>query len=227
MTINKYFNQVSYQPEQDLYNQLTIETIQISGMDIIYIQRDNISIDKILNEPVASVFKNCFKIEMYMQDSDTQQGDSYFMNKLGITFHEISEFYLSMTRWDQVVGSYLIRPQEGDLLYVGDPNNTYSSNINKLYQIKNVEAGHQTRAQFGANHTYRIVAEAYVPSYETFDTEYEDIDRNYNTNLNDEFINAINQHSKEEAPDTLVNKDNPFGEDYVTNKPNNPFGDIL
>lgn len=227
MATNKYFNQTRNVPEQDLYSDLLIEQIQIYGMDVVYIKRENLDIDKILNEPTMSKFKESYVIEMYMPDSEQAQGEQYYMSRLGIDFSETSELYVSTLRWKEVVGDNMVRPREGDLIYVGNPNSTYSSTINKMYKIKNVTMGHPERAQFGKNHSYRIIAETFIPSYEEFDTEYDDIDSNYNTDIKEEFLNTINDASVEEAKKVMVQTENPFGEDYKNNKPNNPFGDIF
>lgn len=227
MAINKYFNQTRFVPEQDLYSDLLVELIQIRGMDILYIKRENVDIDKILNEPTASKFKDTYTIEVYMPDSEIAQGDQYYMSRIGTGFNEISEFYMAKRRWHEVVGDDMIRPREGDLIYVGNPNSTYESTINKMYIIKNVTMGHPERAQFGKNHSFRIIAEIYTPSYEEFDTDFKDIDNGYNTNPDAEFIGSINVSSFEEAQDVMVQTCNPIGEKYKTNELNNPFGDIL
>ncbi len=226
MAVNKYFNQTRNVPEQNLFNDLLVEQIQIHGMDIVYIKRENLDIDKILNEPTMSKFKESYIIEVYMPDSEIAQGDQYHMSRIGINFHEVSEFYMSKTRWNEVVGD-MPRPREGDLIYVGNPEHTYESTINKMYKIKNVTMGHPERAQFGKNHSFRLIAETFVPSYEEFDTDIEDIDSNYNMDLKNEFLNTINNASTEEGKKVMVQTENPFGEDYSNNKQNNPFGDII
>ena len=226
MAVNKYFNQTRNRSEQSLFNDLLVEQIQIHGIDIVYIKRENLDVDKILNEPTMSKFKESHVIEVYMPDSEIAQGDQYHMTRVGLNFHEITEFFVSRTRWDEVVGD-MPRPREGDLIYVGNPNHTYQSTINKMYIIKNVTVGHPERAQFGKDHSYRLITQTYVPSHEEFDTDYDDIDSNYNTDIRSEFLTAINDASFEEGKKVMVQTENPFNEDYKKNVQNNPFMDIL
>lgn len=225
MAVNKYFNQTRNVPEQSLYSSLVIETIQIWGVDVLYIKRDNLSIDPVLREPTMSTFKDTHSIEMYIPNSDTSQGDQYFMNKLGISFNEIAEAYVSIDRWDQVAGRELTRPREGDLIYVGNPQHTHGSFINKMYQIKNVSVGHPENGQFGKNHTYRLVLEIFTSSYETFETSINDIDADYNIDIKNEFLTAINQDSVKIAQEEVMEQtENPFGENYKEGTQNKPFG---
>ena len=227
MAINKYFNQTRRKSEQDLYTSLVIETIQIHGVDVLYIKRENLEIDPILNETKSSTFKDTLEIEMYIPESEQPQGDLYFMSQIGISYKETSEAYVSIRRWREVAGDELIQPREGDLIYVGNPYDTYESFINKMYEIKSVSVGHPERGQFGKNHTYRILMEIYSSGYDEFDTDINDIDNNYNTDLQEELANAINTSSDKEACKVMEQTENPFGEDYKTNSINNPFGDIM
>lgn len=226
MTVNKYFNQTRRRSEQDLFTSLVVETIQIHGVDVLYIKRESY-IDPILNETKSSKFKDTLEIEMYIPESEQPQGDLYFMSQIGISYKETSEAYVAIKRWREVAGNELIQPREGDLIYVGNPNDTYESFINKMYEIKSVSVGHPERGQFGKNHTYRILMEIYQPSYDEIDTDYTDIDNNYNTELLDELSTAMNKSSHEAACSVMEQTENPFGEDYKKNEINNPFGDII
>lgn len=227
MATNKYFNQTRRKSEQDLYTSLVIETIQIAGVDVLYIKRENLEVDEILNETKMSTFKDTLEIEMYIPESEQPQGDLYFMSQIGISYKETSEAYVSMRRWKEVAGDELIQPREGDLIYVGNPYDSYESFINKMYEIKSVTVGHPERGQFGRNHTYRILMEIYTSGYDEFDTDIRDIDTNYNTDLQEELANAINQPSEDIACEVMEQTENPFGENYKENKINNPFGDII
>lgn len=227
MTVNKYFNQTRRKSEQNLFTDLVVESIQIYGVDVLYIKRENLSVDPILNETTASTFKDTLTIEMYLPESQQPEGDLYFMSQIGISYKETSEAYVSIRRWRQVAGNELIQPREGDLIYIGNPDDTYESFINKMFEIKSVTQGHPERGQFGRNHTYRLLMEIYSSGYDDFDTDYNDIDNNYNTELQDELANAINASSHASACQVMEQTENPFGEDYKTNKINNPFGDII
>ena len=224
MAVNKYFNQTRRQSEQSLYTSLIIECIQIHGVDVLYIKRENLEIDPVLKEPTMSTFKDTYTIEMYIPDSENDHGSGYFMNKMGITYDEIQEAYVSIDRWEEVVGNDIARPNEGDLIYVGNPNSTYDSFINSLYQIKNVTTGHPESNQFGKNHTFKIIMEHFVSSYETFETDIPDIDSEYNIDIKQEFLNSINKDTQNIAcKEVMEQTENPVGENYRDNTSNKPF----
>ena len=225
MAINKYFNQTRRASEQSLYSSLIIESIQIHGVDVLYIKRDNLEIDPVLKEPTMSTFKDTYSIEMYIPESENTGGNQYFMNKMGITYEEIVEAYVSIDRWEEVAGDDLVRPNEGDLVYIGNPNSTYDSFINMLFQIKNVVAGHPESNQFGKNHTFKLIMEQFVSGYETFETDFADIDSEYNIDVKNEFLNAVNEDSQKIAcRDVMEQTENPIGENYIDNTTNKPFG---
>ena len=66
MAINPYFKE--YRGEQDLLNDLTIETIKTMGRDMIYIPREYVNKDLIFGEDTLSEFKYAYTIEMYIQN---------------------------------------------------------------------------------------------------------------------------------------------------------------
>lgn len=225
MSLNKYFNQTRNAPEQDLFSDLLVEVIQIGGVDALYIKREVTKLDKILSEPTAAQYKDTYTIEMFFPNAETSDGNGFYMSNIGLNFNEVAEFYLSIRRWNEVVGDDMIRPREGDLVYIGNKDHTHGSYINRLYQIKNVTLGLPERGQFGKNHAFKLIAEIYTPEYDKFDTDINDIDENYNTYHDEEFINSINVANFEEAQDIMVQTENPLAEKFKDNKLNNPFGD--
>ena len=68
MTVSRYFNHIANTSEQNLYEDLVVENIQLSGMDVNYLRRDMESIDDILREPYRSTFASNHVIEVYFHD---------------------------------------------------------------------------------------------------------------------------------------------------------------
>ena len=60
MATNKYFNNFAYAREQDLVEDLTIETIKIFGHDVKYVPRTIISQDNLYGEDVLSTYNDFF-----------------------------------------------------------------------------------------------------------------------------------------------------------------------
>jgi hypothetical protein len=122
MALNRYFSNGT-QSEQNLYESLVIESIQIHGIDVYYIPRKIIKRDFVLNEDVISSFDKAFKIEMYVEEMDGFEGDSKIYEKFGLEVRDEMTLRVAKCRWNQLIGRHgytedAVRPREGDLIYV-------------------------------------------------------------------------------------------------------------
>ena len=68
MARNKYFNHFSYGREQDLVEDLVLETIKIYGHDVRYIPRTIVARDDVFGEDVLSTFDAAAEVEMYVKN---------------------------------------------------------------------------------------------------------------------------------------------------------------
>ena len=69
MPRNVYFSQ-AVKSEQNLYEDLIIESLQIYGQDVYYIPRTLVNRDDILNEDPASKFDDAYLLEMYIENTE-------------------------------------------------------------------------------------------------------------------------------------------------------------
>lgn len=65
MARNPYFRDDSAQ--QDVIEDLTIETIKTMGRDMIYIPRTLVNKDELFGEDTISKFEDGYQLEMYIQ----------------------------------------------------------------------------------------------------------------------------------------------------------------
>ena len=65
MARNPYISQ-TVRSEQDLYENIIIESIKIYGQNVQYMPRTLVSEDKIFGEDVVSRFDDAYTIEMYI-----------------------------------------------------------------------------------------------------------------------------------------------------------------
>ena len=72
MARNPYFRE--YSGEQNVVEDLTIETIQAMGKDMVYIPRTLVNEDKLFGEDTISKFDDGYQLEMYIQSIGTQLG---------------------------------------------------------------------------------------------------------------------------------------------------------
>ena len=166
-----YFSQGS-RSEQQLYEEIIIESLKIYGQDIYYLPRDIVNKDNILNEDASSRFNSSYKIEMYIENIEGFDGEGDLFTKFGVEIRDQATFIVAKKRWEQTVARYDneiqgVRPFEGDLLYI-----PFSK---KLFQIMHVEH-EQPFYQLKDLPTYKLRCELFEFSGEDFDTDIADVD---------------------------------------------------
>lgn len=209
MAVSKYFNNVEEKSEQELFESMAIESIQVAGCDIFYIPLENFQLDPILGEATASTFERSFKIEAYIMNGAQFGGDQNFMSKFGFRIDQTAELYISKKRFAEL-GTGRVRPIEGDLIYIGNGNTEYASFANTFFEINQVWYA-TPEWQFGKHFLFRIVAQTYTFSYEKIKTGVKSIDAMQITNATDVSY-GINQ-AIDDVKDNLLdfNVNNPFG----------------
>ena len=171
--INSFFHVVTNNEiERELIESLVIETVQISGTDVLYVPIETMIIDPILREPLAVRYQKSYTIEAYMPDNAETEGGQELMEKFGIRFDKRMELMISRKRFIEEVG--LPSPREGDLIYIGNPNaprepNGKSSFMNILLEIRSVEY-QSPEWTLGTHFTFKLTLEAYQYNSEKFDT---------------------------------------------------------
>lgn len=165
MATNSYF---ARQPsEQNVIEDLTIETIKIHGFDMVYIPRTLVNEDELFGEDTISKFTEGNQIEMYIESVDGFEGEGDFISKFGLQIKDSVSLILSQKRFDETMGHKLTRPNEGDLIYFPLTQG--------LFEIKFVE--HENPFyQLGKLYTYKLSCELFTYSQEQIDTGFSDVD---------------------------------------------------
>lgn len=188
MATNVYFSQGTY-TEQNLVQDLIVESLKIYGKDMYYIPRSLYAKDAILGEDPLSRFEHAFPLEMYIEDIDGFQGQGVFLQKFGIQVEKTATFVVARKRWNQMVGKYNVsilpnRPSEGDLIYFPMTRG--------LFEIKFVE-GQDPFYEIGNLYVYKLRMELFNYSSERIETgiaEVDEIESVYSLNtLNYKIIN--------------------------------------
>ena len=119
MARNPYISQ-TVRSEQDLYENIIIESIKIYGQNVQYMPRTLVSEDKIFGEDVVSRFDDAYTIEMYLENIDGFDGDQDLFTKFGVEIRDRATLHVSRKVWNRIVGSNVTynRPNEGDLIYL-------------------------------------------------------------------------------------------------------------
>ena len=121
MPRNVYFSQ-AVKSEQNLYEDLVVESLKIYGHEIYYMPRHMVSRDMILNEDIESKFDEAYMIEMYLENVDGFDGDGTLFTKFGLQIRDQATFVVAKRQWEKLVGVWnneIVsgRPNEGDLLF--------------------------------------------------------------------------------------------------------------
>ena len=176
-TTNLYFNNFAFTQEQNLIENLIIESIKIYGIEVYYLPRTLVKEDNLFGEDILSKFDNAYPVEMYIKSVDGFQGDGDFLSKFGLEIRDEMVLTVSRRRFgeelaiedttpvDEAEG--VARPSEGDLIYF--PLN------GKIFEVKFVE--HEAIFyQMGSLQTYDLTLELWEYSHERIDTGITDID---------------------------------------------------
>ena len=113
-----YFKENS--SEQNLVEDLSIESIRINGKAMVYIPRKLINEDKLFGEDTEAKFDDGYEIEMYIQSVNGFEGDGDILSKFGIQINDRMDLVVARKRFEQEVTTYqseIVRPREGDLIF--------------------------------------------------------------------------------------------------------------
>ena len=165
MATNSYFSRQN--SERNVMEDLTIESIKIHGVDMVYIPRTLVNEDTLFGEDTLSKFTEGNVIEMYVDSVDGFEGEGDFISKFGLQIKDSVSLIVSKKRFESVMHSTRTRPFEGDLIYFP---------LSKgLFEIKFVE--HENPFyQLGKLYTYKLSCELFTYSQEEIDTGFTTID---------------------------------------------------
>lgn len=167
MTTNVFFNH-AVKTEQNLYEDLVVESLRMFGHDVYYLPRTIVEQDTILNEDIQSKYDDALMVEMYLENTDGISGDGDLMSKFGVYVQEEATFIMTVRSWDRMLTSssheFTIknRPSEGDLIYLPLSGS--------LFEIRYVQDDNPFY-QLGKLYVFRMQCTLFEYSGEDFDTQ--------------------------------------------------------
>lgn len=169
MTTNPYFNNFESTAEQNLIEDLIIESIRMYGHDMFYMPRTLRNRDSIFDEDVISTYNSAYQLEFYIKNIEGFEGEGSFLSAFNLQINDEITFTVARRTWESDVGGpeSQNRPEEGDLLYM--PLN------GKIYQITYVDH-RPVFYQMGALQMYDLKCQLFVYSNERFNTGIAEID---------------------------------------------------
>lgn len=158
--------------EQELIEDLVIESIKIHGVDVWYMKRTTGAKDELLNEDDLPIYEDAYLVDMYIRSVDGFEGEGDFLSKFGLQIRDSMTLSIAIRTFNLEVGLHTEqnRPNEGDLIYF--PLN------NKMFEVMHVE--HEAIFyQMGQLQMYDLRCELFEYSGERFDTGQDFIDNLY------------------------------------------------
>ena len=170
MATNSFFR--PQRNEQNVVEDLVIESIKIHGHDFVYIPRTLVKEDKLFGEDLQSTFNDGVELEMYIESVDGFEGEGDFISKFGLEIRDSMKLNVSKKRFSQEVstlsGYSITYPREGDLIYFPLTEG--------IFEIKFVE--HENPFyQLNKNYVFSMTCELFQYSQEDIDTGWTDIDK--------------------------------------------------
>lgn len=170
MATNVYFRNYDNFNEQNLIDDLVIESIRMYGIDVKYISGEFNNIDTIFNEDDTPLYDEMYDFEVYVKNVDGFEGEGDFLSKFGLQIRDQVTFTVAIRTFERFVtrnNQNKVRPRENDIIWL--PLNE------KMYRITYVE--HESVFyQTGKLQVYDIRCELMEYSGEKFETGRPEID---------------------------------------------------
>jgi hypothetical protein len=181
MATSHYFRH-NVKSEQNLYEDIIIESMKFYGHDMYYLPREVITRDFIWDDAVLSQFHYAFKIEMYIESVEGFDGDGDLFTKFGVEIRDAVTLVMARRRWNTEIRKFnegpedindreanvYYRPREGDLIHIPMADATFEiqkvEDENPFYQLGNLP-------------TFKMRCEKFEYSDERFETGVPEIDR--------------------------------------------------
>ena len=194
---NRFFNQYGTATEQNVLEDLIIESLKIYGINGYYLPRTHVNLDLLFKEDASMKFDDALEIEMYLKTYDGYMGQNDFISKFGLQIDESLTFSISQKRFTQILQpklmteySYNLKLEDGDLMRQEiDYDQDYTGYIRPkegdliwfpftkdLFEVKFVE-NIETLFQLGKLYTYELRCDKYEYSSNNLDTEIDAVDQ--------------------------------------------------
>ena len=158
-----------------LVEDLVIEAMQIHGMDVYYLpQTSRDQVDMLYGEDTLKEFRSAYGIEMYLENVSGMDGEGDFISKFGLEIRDEVTLLMSRRRFASL-GTSLLRPREGDLVYIPLLQNFFEISF---VEHENNQAMFYTlgRGRGGNVYVYALKLKQFVFSEEIISTGVDEID---------------------------------------------------
>ena len=171
MATNVFFSQ-AVKSEQNLVEDLVVESLRIYGHNVYYLPRKIINEDTILGDAANSSFEDAYEVEMYLEGVEGFEGEGDLYSKFGIEIRDTATFVISRKSWERFVSLDInlatgLRPNEGDLIYF-----PLSKSLFEIHFVEHENPFYQLGKLF----VFKMSCDLFEYSGEKFDTSLEVLD---------------------------------------------------
>jgi hypothetical protein len=214
MATNPYFNFYNHTGEQNLYEDLVVESVRIFAHDMKYLPRTGINFDETLNSYAYSEYNTACDLELYIKNFDSFEGEGQLLSKFGLEVRDQMTLIVTKRSFTEFVQPTTgkSRPEEGDVIFI--------PMLGTAFQISYVNSS-PTFYAFGKLYIWELVCEMYEVTNDQFNTGIVEIDDKYKSydhaddpdyDLESYDDNAQNQIFQDKSEDVLDFEElDPFG----------------
>ena len=224
MATSNFFRNYDNTYEQNLIDDLVIESIRIYGIDVVYISSTLRGEDSILNEDDIRLCDRTYDFEAYVKSVDGFEGEGDFLSKFGLQIRDSVTFSVARRTFERYVSkdsfdtAPINRPKEGDLIYF-----PLNEKVFKITFVEHESVFYQT----GALQVYDMKCELFEYSGEEFQTGLENIDDLYSV-ANEDFDTATTLEDLGEKDAAAQNLDfEEVADDIIDFSEIDPFSETI
>jgi len=236
---NPFFSSTTgYTGEVALFDDLVREQIKMYGVDLLYMPRKMLNLDRLLHEATKNVFELAMPMPVYIKTYDGYDNGLEMLSKFGVRSSDeltlqisrsefvthyspfLKSYYNAMAgrppeaELDRLEGETAARPKEGDLIYFPFDDG--------IFEIKYVNFD-SPFFQLGQGYVFELQCEKFEYSGEVFETGYDQVD---DTTIEPDFFRL--EFELEEGSDTFLYQEdviiyNLEGEYDITDGNGDPF----
>jgi len=162
MATNFFFNNFQSSMEQNLIEDLVVESIKIYGIDLYYLPKRVVNRDTIFREEELATYNAAHPVEMYIKNVDGFEGEGDFISKFGLEIRDRVTFTVSRRSFAQEIlinEAQMVRPLEGDLIWFPLTRKMYKIQFVEheaiFYQLGSLQTWDLTCELFEFNNEYR------------------------------------------------------------------------
>ena len=204
MATNLYFNNFpkNVTAEQQLVEDLVIESLKMYGMDVFYLPRTTRDeVDYLYGEDPLKQYISAIPLEMYLENVTGMDGEGDFISKFGLEIRDEITLLVSRRRFQSNASQ--TRPNEGDLIYVPLVKNFFE--ITFVEHENNQAMFHTLGRGRGSNvYLYALKLKQFVFSNELIETGVAEIDNDIRDHYPRTKIAISTMHSGKFLNDEIV-----------------------